>query len=179
MAYKEIRYLPVFTDTSDRYEAFASSGISFADGTFYLMKRESVKRDNGMLSIDSGQLIAYHPDTGEEKVLLDEAEMGESVAAATPVSGGAVITFLKNPNSGYRLSKTDSEGEEMFSTDISLSGELINIWLLADSNGKCCLITREEIRLFDGEGHPAGTIDLSGKSVNQAVSNGGTVYLYD
>lgn len=108
MAYKEIRYLPVFTDTSDRYEAFASSGISFADGTFYLMKRESVKRDNGMLSIDSGQLIAYHPDTGEEKVLLDEAEMGESVAAATPVSGGAVITFLKNPNSGYRLSKTDS-----------------------------------------------------------------------
>ena len=47
VAYKEIRYLPEFTDISKEYHALASEGLGCIDGTFYLLKRKYTETSFG------------------------------------------------------------------------------------------------------------------------------------
>ena len=59
------------------------------------MKRDITETDFGY-SINSSQLVTYRPDIGEEKVLLDEADLGTGIETAAPLPDGSAILL-----SGY------------------------------------------------------------------------------
>lgn len=195
MAYKDMRYLPEFTDTSEDYGAgvFGSSGIGFINDTFYLLKRQSV--DTGaFLSIGGCQLIARNPDTGEEKVLMEDEDKKTQIHTAVPLKDGSVIVFLSvwegnqegsgDTSEGYRLCRVDSDGNEIFSRDYPelplTETDILNLEIAADSQGRCYLLCQEKLQLFDGEGASAGTVDLSGKWIlGAACSGNGKVYLHE
>lgn len=193
MAYKDIRYLPEFTDTSEDYSAFGSSGIGFVNDTFYLLKRQSA--DTGAsVSMSGCQLIARNTDTGEERVLMEDENKKTKIHSAVPLEDGSVIVFLSvwdgngeeaaGINEGYCLRRVDSEGNEIFSRDhpdLPLKEEdILNLEIAADSRGRCYLVSQEKVLLFDDAGMSAGTVDLSGKWILRAACSGnGKVYLHE
>ena len=177
MAYKEMRYLPEFTDTSEKYDAFGSVSAGFVNDTFYLVKGAVSRRDAG--STDTAQLIACNPDTGEEKVVLEDSEM----AAAVPLKDGSVIVLSVKSSTEYRLYRVDSGGNEIFSreySDQALSDGLLNLRLAVDSQDRCYLFVNDSILLYDGQGNASGKVDTGGKLVTQiAAGRSGKVYLYE
>lgn len=178
MAYKDIRYLPEFTDTSNLWNGFASKGLGFRDDTLYVFKR-NFKNYN----VSGGTLIAYKPDTGEERVLLDESDTDGYMVAAASLKDGAGMALCTLKDGGYCLYKVDSEGNKTLAREypnIPISPETLNYVMIADNQDRGYLLTQRELILFDAQGELAGNIDISGKSVNQIVcGNDGTVYLYD
>ena len=193
MAYKDMRYLPKFTDTSEEYDAFGSSGIGFANDTFYVLKRTSMDR-GGFISVGDCQLIARNPDTGEEKVLMEDEARKRQIHTAVPLEDGSVIAFLSiwegnweefgDVSESYRLCRVDSDGSEIFSRDYSelplTETDIYNLKMAADSQGRCCLVGQEKAQLFDEEGMSAGTVDLNGKYILRAAGcRNGKVYLHD
>ncbi|HBA47528.1 MAG TPA: hypothetical protein DCZ91_06970 [Lachnospiraceae bacterium] len=173
MSYKDMRYLPEFTDMSEKYGAQLAAGAGFVNDTFYLVKRGEDSEGS------MGQLIAYDPGTGEEKVVSES----EGMIAAAPLKDGSAILLSAVSDTDYRLSKVDSEGAEIFSreyTDQALYEWKLNARMVADSQDRACLLTDNSVLLFDGQGNAMGKIDLSGKLILQIVSDGsGEVYLYD
>ena len=68
-----------------------------------------------------GQLIAYHPDTGEERMVLEK----EGMITAAPLKDGSAVVVSAAGNTEYQLSRVDSGGAEVFSreyTDQTLQG---------------------------------------------------------
>jgi len=190
MAYKEMRYLPEFVDTSERYGAYTTKSAGFMEGIFYLIKG---KRSGYGYYITDCQLITYTPDGGEENVLLDMSDMSDKADAdgrmltAVPLKDGSIIALLKTgievSDSGYCLYKVDSEGNEIYSNDypdLAISEGDRDARLVADGEGRCCLLAGGEVFLFDGQGKASGKIDLSGKAVTDIIcSNSGTIYVYE
>lgn len=179
MAYKDIRYLPQFTDISKEYHALASEGLGYVDETLYLLKRKYTETSFGY-SLGGGQVFTYNADTGEENLLLDQEEMGRKIVAAAPLKDGSVIVLNGDRETGYGLCKVDAEGKELFSRDILLYEDLINFIFIADSYGRSYLLRGNEILLFDEDGSAAGKADISGKFIrNMVCGKDGTVYLHE
>lgn len=194
MAYKDIRYLPEFTDTSKKYDAFGSSGIGFVNDTFYLLKRQNTDRE-ASISAGGRQLAVCNPDTGEEKVLMEDDDGQKSrIHAAAPMEDGSVVVFLSvwegngeetgDIDESYRLCRVDSDGNGIFSRDYPklplTETDMPNLKITTDSQGRCYLMGREDLLLFDDEGLHAGTVDLGGKRIlGAACSGNGKVYLHE
>ena len=178
MAYKDIRYLPEFTDTSERWNGFASKGLGFRDDTLYVLKRNFRN-----YNVSGGQLIAYRPDTGEETLLLDEEALKGQIIAASPLNDGAGMALLKLLDGGYLLYKVDSEGKEILSkeiSDIPITSEASSYDFMTDNQDRGYLRTYNEIILFDEKGDIAGNIDVKGKGINQFIcGSDGKVYIYE
>ena len=178
MAYKDIRYLPEFTDTSERWNGFASTGLGFRDDILYV-----VKRDFRNYNVSGGQLIAYRPDTKEETLLLDEEELKGQIMAAAPLNGGSAMALLNLLDGGYVLHKVDSEGKEIFTKEfqnIPITSEATRYDFITDNQDRGYLRTYNEIILFDEKGEIAGNIDVKGKGINKIVCGGdGKVYIYE
>lgn len=176
MAYKDTRYLPQFTDTSEDYDAFTSVGVGFSGDTFYLIKREFSN-----YVIKGGQLIACNPDTEEETVLVDSTGRDERLVTAAPLGDGSVIVLFGKGDTEYRLCGIDSVGNETFSreyNDLPMIGTICQF--VADSRGRCCLFVQETLYLFDEQGRRLGEVRLEGRSgVLIARSGKGTLYLYE
>ena len=179
MAYKDIRYLPEFTDTSKEYHALASEGLGLVDETLYLLKRKYTETSFGY-SLGGGQVFAYNADTGEENLLLDQEDMGRKIVSAVPLEDGSVIALMGDRETGYGLCKVDAEGKEIFFRDIPVYEEPINYIFIVDNQGRSYLLKGNEILLFDEEGDAAGKVDISGKFIrNMVCRKDGTVYLYE
>jgi ABC-type glycerol-3-phosphate transport system substrate-binding protein len=179
MAYKEIRYLPEFTDISKEYHALASEGLGCIDGTFYLLKRKYTETSFGY-NLGGGQVITYNADTGEKNLLLDQEDMGRKIIAAAPLEDGSVIALIGDRETGYGLCKMNAEGKEIFSRDIPLNEDPINHIFTVDTQGRSYLLKGNEILLFDDRGVAAGKVDISGKDIrNMVCGKDGVVYLYE
>ncbi len=187
MAYKEMRYLPEFADTSEKYGAYTTKSVGFIDDTFYLIRGN---RSGYGYYITDCQLTAYISDGGEERVILDMSDRADAdgrMLTAVPLKDGSVIVLLKTgmevSDSGYCLYKVDSEGNEIYSNeypDMAIPEGDRDVRLVADGEGRCCLLAGGEIFLFDEQGKASGRIDLSGKTVTDIVcSNSGTIYVYE
>lgn len=178
LSYKDIRYLPEFTDISESCNAM-TRGIGFLNGTLYLMKRDISETDFGY-NVNSSRLVAYRPDTGEEKVLLDEADMGTRIETAAPLPDGSVILLSGYDYTGYEICRMDVEGNMVYSRDIPITEELSNYRFAADGQGRSYLLFGEEVLLFDEEGGISGKVDVSGKWITRmACSSDGVLYLYE
>lgn len=143
------------------------------------MKRDITETDFGY-SINSSQLVTYRPDIGEEKVLLDEADLGTGIETAAPLPDGSVILLSGYDWTGYKLCKMDAEGNMVYFSDIPITGELVNYRFAADTQGRSYLLHEGEVLLFDEEGRISGKVDVSGKRITKmACSSDGVMYLYE
>lgn len=176
MAYKDIRYLPQFTDTSGDYDAFGSVGISFSGDTFYLIKREF-----SGFAISGGQLIARNLDTEEETVLIDSTGSDERLVTAAPLEDGSIIALFGKDEVEYRLCGIDSSGNETFSRKYTDFPVIANVCqFAADSMGRSCLLAQGRLFLFDEQGRRLGEVSLEGRlGTRIACSGNGTIYLYE
>ncbi|HBA47064.1 MAG TPA: hypothetical protein DCZ91_04550 [Lachnospiraceae bacterium] len=179
MAYKDLRYLPEFTDTSEEYRASATQGIGFVNDTFYLIEWEMIRAEYGDTR-GTGRLIARNIGTGDEKVLLDDKDLGAGIREASLLKDGSVIVGLRTQD-GYRLCRVDPEGTEIFSSDCAEASEdWFGFRLAADSQGRSYIVLQDEIFLYDEQGRASGKVDLKGKTASKiACSGSGTVYIYD
>lgn len=190
MAYKDVRYLPVFTDTSEEYSAvsYGSIGVGFVEDTFYAIKRKTSETSYGS-SMGYGQLVARDPDSGEERVLWDEEAVGERIRVAAPLGDGSVAVFSAisedeyGGDLGYRLSRVDSEGKEIFSQeypDLTFSDGGFNLEFAVDGQGRSYVVSLKEILLFDEQGRASGKVNLDGMFVSKLSCSGkGIVYIYE
>lgn len=182
MAYKDTRYFPEFTDTSKDYGAYETMSVGFAEDIYYLIRGE---RSESGYYISDRKVIAYSPDTGEEKVLLDEDDAGAEIITAALSKDGSVIVFCRTDaaDSGYRSYKVDADGKEVFSreyTDLKIMEEGLALKMAADSLGRWALLAGQEIVCFDEKGSFTGKTVLEGKVIkNIACGNDGNIYAYE
>lgn len=182
MAYKDHRYLPEFSDLSKRYEAGRVKGLGVVGDTFYL-----VESSYSGYAATGSKLIAYSPDSGEERVLWDDTGADAQMIAAAPLEDGSYIVLGRTgdaaPGAVYQLNKMNAEGEEVFSVecqDLSIPEGERSAKLAVDAQGRCYLLAGGNVMLFDEQGKAAGKIELNGKRArNIACGNNGKVYIYE
>ena len=151
MAYKEMRYLPEFADTSEKYGAYTTKSVGFIDDTFYLIRGN---RSGYGYYITDCQLTAYISDGGEERVILDMSDRADAdgrMLTAVPLKDGSVIVLLKTgmevSDSGYCLYKVDSEGNEIYSNEytyIEIPEGDRDVRHVADGEGRFFFLTNRE-----------------------------------
>ncbi len=188
MAYKDMRYLPEFTDTTNTYGVMGSTGLGFVNDTFYLLERRSGNA-GGFYSISGGRIVAYHPEDGKETVLWDEEGKEERIVTAAPLADGSVLILLSMREGGYRYCKLDAGGNESFSAEhpsesIESGGgndeSFLRFKMAADFQGRGYLLAEGKIVLFDEQGEISGKIDLGQKRVRNIVCAGdGKVYILE
>lgn len=182
MAYKDDRYLPEFTDLSKRYEAGGVKGLGVAGDTFYL-----VESSYSGYAATGSKLIAYSPDSGEERILWDDTGADMQMIAAAPLEDGSYIVLGRIGDAAqgavYRLNKMNAAGEEVFSAEcqeLSIPEGESSAKLAVDAQGRCYLLAGGNVMLFDEQGKAAGKIDLNGRRAgNIACGNNGKVYIYE
>lgn len=178
MNYKNTRYVPEFTDTSDKYDADMVTGVGFMNDTFYL-----IQKDYSDYILHGCKLIACSPDDGAEKVLWDDAGTGDRIVAAAPLQDGScmVLSIIGDTGSEYIVRKVDAEGREISSRECSTSGMSgTQFGFVTDLQDRCYLLNNQCIILLDGQGEISGKIDLSGKIITDIVcGSSGQVYVYE